>query len=119
MGYKYPATGYAEDDTVRLRELWRTVRKRKWLIISIVLVVTSLVAVEMFRTKRTYLASTTVEIGKDNNTLVRSGDLIINDDSDPYYQVNVKTKMLLLNSRELHEDVVTNLKLDKNPKFLE
>lgn len=118
-GYRYPATGYAEEEKILLRELWRTMRKRKWLIISIVLVVTSLVTVEMFRTKPTYQASTTVEIGKDNNALVRSGDLIINDDSDPYYQVNIKTKMLLLNSRELHEDVVTDLKLDQNPKFLE
>ncbi|HWO01045.1 MAG TPA: GumC family protein, partial [Blastocatellia bacterium] len=119
MGYKYPVAGYAEEERVHLRELWRTIRKRKWLIISMVLIVTSLMTVEMVRTKPTYQASTTVEIGKDNNTLVRSGDLIINDDSDPYYQVNVKTKMLLLNSRELHEDVVTDLKLDQNPKFLE
>ncbi|HSQ19049.1 MAG TPA: polysaccharide biosynthesis tyrosine autokinase, partial [Blastocatellia bacterium] len=33
--------------------------------------------------------------------------------------VNIKTKMLLLNSRELHEDVVADLKLDQNPKFLD
>ena len=119
MGYRYPATGYAEQEQVHLRELWRTVRKRKWLIISIVLIVTSLVTVEMVRTKPTYQASTTVEVGKDNNALVRTGDLVINDDSDPYYQVNIKTKMLLLNSRELHEDVVADLKLDQNAKFLE
>src|SRR5262249_41178229 len=30
---------------------------------------------------------------------------------------NLRTKMLLLNSRELHEDVVANLKLDQNPRF--
>src|SRR6266496_1406747 len=119
MGYRYPATGYAEQDQVHLRELWRTIRKRKWLIISIVLIVTSLVTVEMLRTKPTYQASTTVEVGKDNNSVVRTGDLVINDDSDPYYQVNIKTKMLLLNSRELHEDVVADLKLDQNSKFLE
>lgn len=111
--------GYGEEGKVHLRELWRTIRKRKWLIISIVLIVTSLVTVEMYRTKPTYQASTIVEIGKENTTLVRSGDLVINDDSDPYYQVNIKTKMLLLNSRELHEDVVADLKLDQNPKFLE
>ena len=44
-GYRYPATGYAEEEKILLRELWRTMRKRKWLIISIVLVVTSLVTV--------------------------------------------------------------------------
>ena len=38
-GYGY---GYAADDhRARLRELWRTVRKRKWLIITIVLIATA------------------------------------------------------------------------------
>src|SRR4029453_17744799 len=99
--------------------MWRTLRKRQWLIISIVAVVTSLVAVEMFRTRPIYQASTTIEVGKENSTVVRTGDLVINDDSDPYYQVNIKTKMLLLNSRELHEDVVADLKLDQNSKFMD
>lgn len=109
--------GYGDEERVHLRELWRTIRKRQWLIISIVLTATTLVAIEMYRTKASYQAATILEIGKDNSTVVRSGDLIINDDSDPYYQVNVKTKMLLLNSRQLHEDVVADLKLDQNPKF--
>jgi succinoglycan biosynthesis transport protein ExoP len=120
-GYRNYSTGYygfGGDEKVNLRQMWRTLRKRQWLIISIVVTVTSLVAVEMFRTRPTYQASTTIEVGKENSTL-RSGDLIINDDSDPYYQVNIKTKMLLLNSRELHEDVVADLKLDQNPKFLD
>lgn len=114
-GYGYGT----EDDKVYLREMWRTIRKRKWLIVSIVLVVTALVTVEMYRTKPTYQAATIIEIGKDSSTVVRSGDLVINDDSDPYYQVNIKTKMLLLNSRELHEDVVADLKLDENSAFLQ
>ncbi|MFP5264492.1 MAG: GumC family protein [Blastocatellia bacterium] len=116
-GYGY---GYGpEDDKAPLRELWRVMRKRKWLIASIVLIVTSLVSVEMYRAKAIYQASTIIEIGKENPTVVRSGDLVINDESDPQYQVNIKTKMLLLNSRELHEDVVANLKLDQNPRFLQ
>jgi succinoglycan biosynthesis transport protein ExoP len=116
-GYGY---GYGpDDDKAPLRELWRVMRKRKWMIASIVLIVTSLVGVEMYRAKAIYQASTIIEIGKENPTVVRSGDLVINDESDPQYQVNIKTKMLLLNSRELHEDVVANLKLDQNPRFLQ
>jgi capsular exopolysaccharide synthesis family protein len=111
--------GYGEDEKVHLRELWRIVRKRRWLIITIVLLLTGLVTTEMYRTRPTYQASTILEIGKENTALVRSGDLVINDDSDPYYQVNIKTKMLLLNSRELHEDVVADLKLDEDSRFLD
>lgn len=116
-GYGY---GYGtEDDKAPFRETWRVLRKRKWLIVSIVLIITSLVSVEMYRSKAIYQASTIIEIGRENSTIVRSGDLIINDESDPQYQVNIKTKMLLLNSRELHEEVVANLKLDQNPRFLQ
>lgn len=111
--------GYGEDEKVHLRELWRIIRKRRWLIITIVLLVTGLVTIEMYRTRPIYQASTILEIGKENTALVRSGDLVINDDSDPYYQVNIKTKMLLLNSRELHEDVVADLKLDQDSRFLD
>src|SRR5215510_6821245 len=121
-GYRSYSTGYygyGGEDKVNLRQMWRTLRKRQWLIISIVVTVTSLVAVEMLRTRPIYQASTTIEVGKENSTVVRTGDLVINDDSDPYYQVNIKTKMLLLNSRELHEDVVADLRLDQNPKFMD
>ncbi|HVG20766.1 MAG TPA: polysaccharide biosynthesis tyrosine autokinase [Blastocatellia bacterium] len=115
-GYGY---GYGMEDKAPLTEMWRIMRKRKWLIISIVLIITSLVSLEMYRSKAIYQASTIIEIGRENSTVVRSGDLIINDESDPQYQVNIKTKMLLLNSRELHEEVVANLKLDQNPRFLQ
>ena len=113
-GYGY---GYGGEEKVNLRHMWRTIRRRKWLIMSIVLTVTTLVTVEMYRIKPTYRASSIIEIGKEGTTLVRSGELVVGDDSDPFYQVNIKTKMLMLNSRELHEDVVADLKLDQNPKF--
>lgn len=113
-GYGY---GYGEDDSVRLREMWRVIKKRRWLVVSIVFIITTLVAVEMIRARAIYQAATIIEIGKENSTVVKTGDLVINDDSDPQYQVNLRTKMLLLNSRELHEDVVANLKLDQNPRF--
>lgn len=120
VGYKDYGYGYgAGDDKAQLREMWRALRKRKWLIASIVLIVTSLVAIEMIRARAIYQAATIIEIGKENSTVVKSGDLVINDDSDPQYQVNLRTKVLMLNSRELHEDVVANLKLDQNPKFIQ
>jgi polysaccharide biosynthesis transport protein len=118
QGYGY-GYGYGVDESMRLREMWHIVQKRKWLVITLVLIVTSLVTAEMIRAKAIYQAATIIEIGKDSSTVVKTGDLVINDDSDPQYQVNLRTKMLLLNSRELHEDVAANLKLDQNPRFMQ
>ena len=48
-GYGY---GYGGGDgKMHLRELWRTLRKRKWLILTLVFVITTLVTIEMYRTK--------------------------------------------------------------------
>jgi len=104
-----------ENDSIHLRDLWHTVRKRKWLVIVIAIVVTTIATIEVYRTKSIYQASATIEIGKDHATLVKSGDVVIQtDDSD-----SIKTKMLMLKSRPLLEDVVIDLKLALNPKFLD
>lgn len=119
-GYGY---GYPEDDErLYLRRMWRAIKKRKLIIAVIAIIVTSVVTVEVFRTKSTYMASTTVEIGKENRTLVRTGDVLVqSDESDDTYYVamGMKTKIRLLQSRPLLEDVVVNLKLDRDPRFMD
>ena len=113
-GYGY---GTASDDQkIHLRELWRTVRKRKWLIATIAVIITTLVTIDMYRTKDTFQASTLIEIGKDMTTLGRPGS-IYGDDYDPFYMVNIKTKMLMVKSHSLLEAVVTEKHLDENPHF--
>jgi succinoglycan biosynthesis transport protein ExoP len=118
-GYGY---GYGEEEErIHLRELWRTIRKHKWLIVTIAVVVTSIVTIEVYRTKPAYSATSIIELGKENTTMVKStaGDVVIQtDDTDLYYpELSIKTKMLKLTSEPLLEDVVVGFNLDKNPKF--
>ena len=118
-GYGY---GYPEgDERAYLMRMWRAIRKRMLMIIVISIIVTSVVTVEVYRTKSTYQASTTVEIGKDSRTLT-SGNLVFQTEErdDLYYvQAAMKTKIRQLQSRPLLEDVVVNLKLDQNPRFMD
>jgi succinoglycan biosynthesis transport protein ExoP len=118
-GYGY---GYGEEeDRIHLRELWRTIRKHKWLIITVATIVTIIVTIEAYRTKPAYMATAVIELGKENTTMVKSGtgDVVIQtDDTDLYYPLlSIKTKMLKLTSEPLLEDVVAGLNLDKNPRF--
>src|ERR1044072_4153814 len=119
-GYGY---GYGDDDErVYLRRMWRAIKKRKLVIIIMAVIVTGVVTVEVFRTKSVYQATTTIDIGKENRTLVRTGDVVVQtDESDDmfYVAVAMKTKIRLLQSRPLLEDVVVNLKLDQNQNFLD
>ncbi len=114
-GYGYPyGTG---EGRMHLRELWRTLRKRKWLVLTLMFVVTTLVTIEMYRTKDVYQATTLIEVGKDVSRLGQSSN-IFGDDYDPFYMVNIKTKMLMVRSHALLESVVLENHLDENPQFL-
>src|SRR5215470_13519268 len=113
-GYGY---GYAnqEDEGMHLRDVWRIIRKRKWLIASLTLVVTTVVAVQMYRTQSTYQALTLVEVEKAAPSASKTGDIIVQDnDLD-----SLKTKMLMVKSQPLLQDVVKRLRLDQNRKFLQ
>src|ERR1700740_976223 len=70
MAYGY-GNAYAEDDedSIHLRELWRIIRKRRWLIISVVVIITTLVTIEAYRAKSVYKASAFIEIGKETPTV--------------------------------------------------
>src|SRR5713226_4707591 len=71
-GYAYPDN----DERLYIRRMWHAIKKRKLVIVVIAVIVTAVVTVEVFRTKSVYQTSTTIEIGKENRTLVQSGDLI-------------------------------------------
>ncbi len=121
MPYGYGAKKEDEEDSIHLREVWRIIRKRKWLILTIAVIITTLVTIEAYRTKSTYRASAFVEIGKDSPA-VRSAasGVVIQSDDDLYYpQLSINTNLFRLTSEPLLEDVVADLKLDQNPKFSE
>src|SRR5690348_1652016 len=64
----YPAQ-YGEAEEFHLRNLWRIARKHRWIIIGVTFVVTTLIAVDVFRAKNLYEATATIEIGRDNRAV--------------------------------------------------
>src|ERR1044071_1830789 len=116
-----PSYGYGhggDAHKIYLREVWRTLRKRKWLIASIAFIITIIATVEVYRTKSSYQATSLVEIGKETTSLSRP-DSIWGEDFDPFYMVNIKTKILTLKSRALMETVVKQEHFDQDPRFLQ
>jgi capsular exopolysaccharide synthesis family protein len=110
----YYNPGGAEEG-FNVREVWRKVRKRKWLIVAIVVMATTLITIESFRTKSMYQSSAKVAISKDNATLMKFGDAIFEtNDSE-----RIQTDLLLLRTYPLLAKVAVRLQLDQNPRFLE
>jgi polysaccharide biosynthesis transport protein len=101
---------------LHMRELWRILRKRKWLVLALAGIITTLVTIEIHRTPSTYRATAQIEVAKDTGTtVVSTKDFVVQaDDSD-----NINTKLVILKSRPLLEDVIVKLKLDQNPRFFD
>lgn len=105
----------AQQGGLHLRELWRIVRKRRWLVLIIAVIATILVTVEVHRTPSIYRAQALVGIKKEGTTVVQTDQRFIQiDDSD-----TLNTKKIIIKSRPLLEDVVVMLKLDQHPRFVE
>jgi succinoglycan biosynthesis transport protein ExoP len=113
-GYGY---GTPDDGKIHLLELLRVMRKRKWLIITLALVVTTIVTIEIYRTPSTYRASAILEIGKDDQAALKANNSLIIQNDDPI-AVSMKTDTIILTSPPLLEEVIEKLGLDKNPRFL-
>ena len=96
-----------------LREIWRKVRKRKLLIITIVAVVTTIVTIEAFRNKSYYVAVAKIAFNQ-NNSEMKLGDLVLTSNDNE----RINTDLLMIKTYPLLEDVVVLLRLDQNPKFL-
>lgn len=106
---------YGESGELNLHGLWRLVRKRRSLIIGVALIITTIVTINVFRTKPLYRAVATIEIGRENGTRVGSNDIFIQEDDDLYLTMN--TSEVIIKSPPLLEDVVAQLQLDQDPRF--
>ncbi len=103
------------DESFNLREVWRKIRKRKWLIVAITVIVTTIVTVESFRTKSSYRATAKVALTNDNSSIVKVGDAVLGVDSEE----RLKTDMLLLRTYPLLAKVVVRYKLNEDAAFLQ
>src|SRR5215468_10522355 len=96
-------------------ERWaRAIFKRKWLIAAIVAIGTASSLFAAFRTRDAYQAFAVISVGKEDTAVIkaREGDLIVQNDEP------LTTKMYLLQSAPLVEEVIVKLKLDQSEEAL-
>jgi succinoglycan biosynthesis transport protein ExoP len=106
---------YGNRPETNLREYLFIILKRKWLILSLVLVITSLVTIQAYREPSTYQGSTQIRIEpKSPNILQQGGGLVINQ-VDPNFW---GTQLRLLQNPSLARQVVMTLNLQNNPEFI-
>lgn len=113
---KHVATGYPQSasDQTHLRDYLNVVLKRKWIILGIMVIVTSLVALYMYRQPDIYMATTQLQIEPRTRSVIQTRDITINTANDPAYW---GTQLRLLENPQLLRQVVIALDLTNNPAF--
>src|SRR3569832_764159 len=106
--------GPAATEPNQLRDYLFVVLKRKWLILSLCLVVTSLVAVQMFRQPSIYEAEATIRIEQRTTNVLQTKDFVLNAQPDANFW---GTQIKLLQSPALARQVALSLDLQHNPAF--
>jgi len=106
--------GAAATEPTSFKDYLFVVLKRKWLILSLALVVTSLVTIQMFRLPSIYEGETTIRIEPKPRSVLQTKEIVINAQSDPNFW---GTQLKLLENPALARQVVLTLDLQNNPAF--
>src|SRR5229473_1837352 len=106
------------DEGVRLRDVWTAINKRRWLIVLIVVFITTATAVMLARKPDIFLAETDVQVdteGPASGLTSGKGNIIVDTGTDPSY---FNTQLQIITKPGLLRRVVKTLDLEHNPDFL-
>lgn len=104
----------ADDDEIDLLKLWQTVWRRKWSIITLVLIVSMVAILVVFSITPIYRAAATLLIEQKSAKVVSIEQVYGLDGAGNEY---LQTQFELLRSRALAERVVRELNLTTHPEF--
>jgi succinoglycan biosynthesis transport protein ExoP len=112
--YNYGVDPNAESE-IHLLDYWRAVRKRLWLVISVVTLITMLSVIYVARKPDIYQSGARVQVDLENNAaLVGKTPYFFGPTNDPVY---FNTQLQILVSPGLMRRVVKALDLEHNPDF--
>src|SRR5688572_29979319 len=116
QSYNYGVDPNAENE-VHLLDYWRAIRKRLWLVLGIVALITMLAVVYVARKPDFYEAQARVQVDlEDSGTLVNNTRPLYGPTDDPIY---FNTQLQILVSPGLMRRVVRTLDLEHNPDFFQ
>ncbi len=113
-GYGYGGAQEQQSGEFNIREYLRVIRKNKWLILTLVVVTTTLVAIAGFRVQDVYVATAMMQVGDEAPDLIPG--------SQPVYVYDIggkrfNTQLKLLTSPDLVRRAVVETDLEHNPGF--
>ncbi|NIS68275.1 MAG: hypothetical protein GTO12_04775, partial [Proteobacteria bacterium] len=112
---EYYNSSFEEEKEVNLRDYWKVIKKRRWTIIALFLIVVITTAVMTFTMRPIYRATATIQINKENPQIVDFQEIFaVNMADRDYYQ----TQYRILESRKVARKVINLMNLSQHPEFL-
>jgi exopolysaccharide transport family protein len=110
-----PTSPPTMSETLDLVEYWRSIAKRKWSILGLVVLVCLITTLVVYSLRPSYRSTTTVMIEQGKSKVVSIEEVYnsLSGANREYYQTQVE----ILKSRELARKVVEKLKLQQHPDF--
>lgn len=103
------------EQTIDVRDIWRIISKRKWIIISIFLIVVSFMTLKTYKQRPVYQAMTRILIDKQYPNVVSFQEVMrLSADRGDYYETQFK----ILKSKSIIRKVINKLDLHNSPEFL-
>ena len=103
------------EEVPHLLDYWRIIVKRRWALLSCLLIVFSVVAIGTLKQKSVYQGKVLVEVNPEEPNVLNFKEVLRLDamDVDSYRETQYK----VLQSRTLAERVINDLQLFRNPEF--
>src|SRR5580765_3069773 len=109
-----PGESSLPKENVNLRHYWHVVLERRWLVITAFVSVFILSLIYLYKAPRIYEAIARMEIDRDTENVLNLKEALSIDGRDlDYWQTQYKN----LKSRKLIHSVITQLHLDKDPRY--
>ncbi|MDQ6993041.1 MAG: Wzz/FepE/Etk N-terminal domain-containing protein, partial [Mariprofundus sp.] len=102
------------EEEIDLTQYWLVVKRRKWSIMTLALLVSLLATLIVYSMTPLYKATSTLLIEPHQAKMLSIEDLYKMHGKDKVYYL---TQLELMKSRRLAKQVVHQLHLDKNPEF--
>jgi polysaccharide biosynthesis transport protein len=113
QGRGYDRYGGAATET-SLRDYLFVILKRKWLILAVVLVITSMAAIQQYRQASIYMGQAQLKIEEKPPNILSTNQIVITQ-RDPNFW---GTQIRMLQNAQLARQVILTLDLQNNPNFL-
>lgn len=111
---RYPAI---ELEKNTLREYWNILLKHKWIVLTTLVVLVTIVAIGTFITKPVYRAEVKIEVGRDAERIMKGQGISDVETANVFNPLFLQTQVDILQSRDLARRIIQRLNLGEHAEF--